>query len=239
MPSPAAWRRLGPSHVTAEAALAGGLELLGAAQPDDPPTLAWWLVDRPTLVLGRGSQVSPDEAACASAGVAVVRRSSGGGPVLWDAGLLGLDVVIPVGHAWFTADVVASYRWVGEALAGALRALGVAARALPPGEARAANDRRLAELACFAGRSPWEVVAGGRKAVGLSQVRRRQGALVQAGIALRLDGGALSRLLRLDAPTAAAVGAALGGGDAPIVRAAPAEVIAAVESMVDRALTAA
>ena len=53
--------------------------------------------------------------------------------------------------------------------------------------------------ACFGGLSPWEVLAGGRKVVGLSQTRRRPGALLQAGIPLRLDAARLARLLGRDA----------------------------------------
>jgi lipoate-protein ligase A len=232
MPSPVTWRRVGPARVTADAALAGGVELLGAAGPDDPVTVAWWEVERPTLVLGRGSRVAPDEAACRAAGIPVVRRSSGGGPVLWDAGLVGLDFVVPRGHAWFSPDVVASYRRVGELLAGALATLGVAARALTPDEARAANDPGLADLACYAGRSPWEVVAGGVKVVGLSQVRRREGALIQAGVALWLDGAGLVGLLRVDNDQAAGVEAALGVSGARLIPAGPAELVAAIEEAV-------
>lgn len=152
----------------------------------------------PALVLGRAAtEPFVDRDAAAAAGVEVLRRRSGGGPVLWDAGLLALDVVLPRGHRLAGDDVVAAYRWLGEALAGALRALGVPDVAvLSPAEARADPGRDgSAALACFGGRSPYEVTAGGRKAVGLSQARRRQGALFQAGILLGLDVAGLARLL--------------------------------------------
>lgn len=152
----------------------------------------------PALVLGRAAtEPFVDRDAAAAAGVEVLRRRSGGGPVLWDAGLLALDVVLPRGHRLAGDDVVAAYRWLGEALAGALRALGVPDVAvLSPAEARADPGRDgSAALACVGGRSPYEVTAGGRKAVGLSQARRRQGALFQAGILLGLDVAGLARLL--------------------------------------------
>ncbi len=178
------WRWLGPERLSAEAALARGAELLTSAEPGGPVTVAWWVVEEPVLVLGRGSRIAADEPACRAAGVRIARRGSGGGPVLWDRDLLALDVVIPRDHQLHSDDVVDSYRPVGRLAEDALRRLGLDVHALTPDEARTANDRALAELACFAGRSPWEVVLGERKIVGLSQVRRRTGVLVQVGVSL-------------------------------------------------------
>lgn len=173
------------------------MALLGAAQPDDPGTHAWWIVDTDTVVLGRGSKVAADHAACAEAGVAVVRRSSGGGPVLWGPDLLALDVVIPKGHPLHTDDIVTSYRWLGQALAQAIVRLGVPACAVEVSSVRDHGDA-MGALACYASLSPWEVVVDNRKVVGLSQVRRRTGTLLQAGILLGLDTERLPRLLDLD-----------------------------------------
>ncbi len=200
MTDPPTWRRLGPSHVTAAGALEQGVALLEGAAPDDPATLAWWLVDDDALVLGRGAKVTADQAASAAAGVAAVRRASGGGPVLWGPDLVALDVVIPTGHPRFSMDVVGSYRWLGEALARAISGLGAPARAISPAEARR-GDTSMAAMACYAALSPWEVVIGDRKAVGLSQVRRRTGTLLQAGILLSIDGDKLAELLDLDPAT--------------------------------------
>jgi lipoate---protein ligase len=172
--------------------------MLEAAAPDDPATLAWWLVDDEALVLGRGSKVTADAAACEAAGVSVVRRSSGGGPVVWGPDLLALDVIIPRGHPLHSDDVAESYRWLGEALAQVITELGIPAEALSPTQARDSADG-MGALACYASLSPWEVVVDGRKVVGLSQVRRRSGTLLQAGILLAIDAGRLAGLLDLDA----------------------------------------
>ena len=209
MPPPGTCRRLEPSNVTAHAALARAVDALASAEAGDPPTVAWSLVDGEVLVLGRGSRVQPDAEACRAAGVGVTRRSSGGGPVLWGPDLLALDVVVPSGHPRYTSDVAASYRWLGEALAAALAALGVPAVAVPPGVARRLDSREVAERACFAGCSPWEVLAGGRKMVGLSQVRRQPGTLLQAGILLRHRPDRLPGLLALDPADRASTSAAL------------------------------
>jgi lipoate---protein ligase len=185
------------------------MSMLDAAVLGDPATLAWWFVDGDALVLGRGSKVSAHAAACEAAGVSVVRRASGGGPVLWDSDLLALDVIIPKGHARYSDDVARSYRWLGEALAEAITELGVPANALSPSQARDAADP-MGALACYASLSPWEVVTGGRKLVGLSQVRRRSGTLLQAGILLDVDAGRLAGLLDLDAATRESLADTLG-----------------------------
>lgn len=202
------WRRLGPTHATAEVALQQGMSLLERADPSDPGKLAWWLVDGQALVMGRGSQVSADADACAAADVDIVRRSSGGGPVLWSSDLLALDVIVPKAHAWYSDDVAASYRRLGAALAAALTRLGAPARAVSPAEARGGRDD-MGVLACYAALSPWEVVIGHRKVVGLSQVRRRTGILLQAGVVLDLHPERLGSLLAVDGGTRAALTAAL------------------------------
>jgi lipoate-protein ligase A len=202
--------------------------------PDGPPVLSWSTVTAPGLVLGRHA-VDPelDAGAVAAEGVEVLKRSSGGGPVLWDRDLLALDVVLPRGHRLAPDDVVAAYRWLGEALADALTALGVpGVEVIPVARARAAHRAPgPAADACFGGLSPWEVLAGGRKVVGLSQTRRRPGALLQAGVLLGLDAGRLARLLGRDRAWAEGLAAtAVGVRDvAPDVGAE--DVVEAVEAM--------
>ena len=224
------WHRLPPSRVTAEVALRQGMALLDGAGADDPVTTAWWIVDSDALVLGRGSRVEADAEKCLAEDVQIVRRASGGGPVLWGPDLLALDVVIPKGHSLHSADVVDSYRWLGEALAGAITALGVDATAVAPAAARA-EDHSLGQLACYASVSPWEVTIDGRKVVGLSQVRRRGGTLLQAGIVLAVDAERLPALLALDADTRASVSSALttrATGLQEHVQRAPHDVMSAV-----------
>jgi lipoate-protein ligase A len=182
--------------------------------PGGPPVLSWSSVTAPGLVLGRHA-VEPalDADAVAAEGVTVLTRSSGGGPVLWDGDLVALDVVLPRGHRLAADDVVAAYRWLGEALADALRALGAPdVEVVDVARARAwkAAPGPAAD-ACFGGLSPWEVLAGGRKVVGLSQTRRRRGALLQAGIPLTLDAARLGRLLGRDAAWARGLAATAAG----------------------------
>lgn len=190
------------------------MELLTGLAADPTPALSWSTVTGPALVLGRLA-VDPeiDDEAVRAEGVEVVRRSSGGGPVLWDAGLLALDVALPRGHRLAGDDVVDAYRWLGEAIAEGLRALGVPDVEVV-GIERAREDRARpgpAADACFGGLSPFEVTATGRKVVGLSQTRRAAGALFQAGILMSLDPGLLARLLRRDEEFAEGLAAAAAG----------------------------
>ena len=215
--------------------MARPIGLLQSLDADAVPIHSWSTVSTPGLVLGRLAADPPiDRGVIAEEGVTVVRRSSGGGPVLWDRDLLALDVVLPRGHRLAGDDVVEAYRWLGEAIADALRALGARDVAvIGVAEARAARARPGAAAdACFGGLSPYEVLAGGRKVVGLSQARRKPGALLQAGIPLRLDARRLARLMGRDAAFAASLAATAAGLDEVAPGAGAAQAIAAVDAAV-------
>ncbi len=233
--------RLGPEALEPEVAVARPIELLAAAG-GGPAVVSWSTVLRPTLVLGRsGSEPDLDPAAFADEDVVLTRRSSGGGPVLWDADLLALDVVLPRGHPLEERDVVLAYRWLGEALAEALVGLGVPGVALVSVDrARAARaDESPATTVCFGGLSPFEVLAQGRKVVGLSQTRRRPGTLLQAGLPLAMDAARLGRLTGGGAPLASALRARAAGLREFVPDLTAERVIAAVDGQLDAVLGAA
>jgi lipoate---protein ligase len=194
-------RELPFSVELADRQLAGGPALLSALEETGQPVMRWYRIDRPALLLGSSQRLQvADQPACAAAGVSIHRRRSGGGVVLADAALLMLDLALPAGDPLYDHDVSESYRWFGQAWATAIRALGLPAQVIAIAEARAdtqARDRVLAEV-CFGGLSPYEVVVEGRKLVGLAQVRRRAGALFQAGIYLRWLPERTAALLALD-----------------------------------------
>lgn len=189
-------------------------------------------------MLGRGSRVEADEQACRRAGVAIRRRGSGGGPVVWGPHLLALDVVVPPGHPLHTPDVTGAYRWLGQAIAAALREVGLdEAAAVTPQRARVLNDPALAAVACYAGVSPWEVLVDGRKVAGLSQIRRAGRIALQAGILLGPDDPPVLSLIRIEDadPTLATRVAARTA----VVAAEPERVRSAVDRRVVDALTVA
>lgn len=203
------WRRL-PDAVLPAGRLLGRVEaVLAGMTPSSAPVAGWSRTARDALVVGRSASAPPvDMAACARDGVEVVRRSSGGGPVLWDAGLLALDVWLPRGHPLAPDDVVEAYRALGEAMAAGLCDAGLSgARVVPVDEARrddapAGPADVVAGRACYGGVSPYEVVVGEgaarRKVVGLAQVRRMTGTVLQAGVLMSFDAPRLARLLERD-----------------------------------------
>lgn len=162
-------------------ALLDGLEQTGAL------ALRWYGIAPDALLLGSAQRPAElDREACAAAGVALYRRFSGGG-VVHSAGLLSLDLAVPHAHPLFRTDVTESYRWLGEVWAVALRGLGLDTRVLPVEQARTDTQALdpLLKKVCFGGLSPYEVLVDGRKLVGLAQIRRRGGALLQCGVYLR------------------------------------------------------
>jgi lipoate-protein ligase A len=155
-------------------------------------------VDRPALVLGSAQRDDVvDHAACAAAGVEVVRRRSGGGAVLLEPGATAwVDLELPRGDPLWHDDVGRAAWWVGDALVGALVALGVHDLAVHRG---GLQRRRWGSLVCFAGLGPGEVTAGedGPKVAGVSQRRTRAGARFQCAVALAWSPERLAPLLRV------------------------------------------
>jgi lipoate-protein ligase A len=173
--------------------------LTGVAQTR-VPALHWRETSPEALTLGRGQPLTHvDLSACHAAGVPVYRRATGGTAVLSGPDLLGLDIALPAGHRLSPANVAESYRWLGEALAAGLRALGVAAETVSPQAARAQaaslEPDDPVRRACFATLSPYEVTVAERKLAGLAQLRRGGAVLLQAGILMRWNAERLASLL--------------------------------------------
>lgn len=160
------------------------------------PTIWWHSADQPTLILGPGQREEGiDSAECRRRGVTVTHRQAGGAAVLAGPGVLGLDVALPGGHPLALSDIVEAYRWLGEAWVAAARQLGANAELVTIELARA--RRAGSNPACFGSLSSYEVAVDGRKLVGLAQLRRRNGVLLQSAIHLRFDADGLACLLRM------------------------------------------
>ena len=100
----------------------------GAAQP----TLRLYRWRPACLSLGRFQRAGAiDRAACARAGVAIVRRPSGGRALLHDADLT-YAIVVRADHSLFGDEsILATYRQISLALLAGMRRLGVAAELTP------------------------------------------------------------------------------------------------------------
>ena len=96
-------------------------EALVRAVPPGPLLRIWQ--NETCVVLGRGQRLEREAnvAACAAAGVPVLRRASGGGTVFHDLGNLNITMVVPGRAPALTGDLAAL-------VAGALRRLGLAPR---------------------------------------------------------------------------------------------------------------
>lgn len=180
--------------------------LLSSIQPGDPPTLYWSVAETNGLVLGfsqKHTLLNPESHATLA--LPIYHRRAGGTAVLVGPHLLALDVILPAGHPLILADIVESYRWLGETWVAALRQLDIETRTVPPEEAHAQRALRkqpetsayelLMNRACYGTLSPYEVVAGQRKVVGMDMLRRRAGSLLQAGVLLHWDTEQLAQLL--------------------------------------------
>lgn len=175
---------------------------------DDPVRPAVWAfeVDAPALVLG--STQSPDvvdAAACAAAGVEVVKRRSGGGAVLVAPGeMVWFDVIVPVEwlhRAGVGDDVGRSMVWLGGLVDEALGDVGHAGpRTVHDG---AMVCSRWSRLVCFDGIGPGEVLTPAGKLVGISQRRTRDAARFQCAVHTVWSPQVLVALLAAPAPDAA------------------------------------
>lgn len=176
-------------------------------------------VPHPTLVLGSTQPtdlVAPD--ALRERSVELVRRRGGGGAVYLEPGShLWVDAWIPRDDVLWAHDVSVAAEWVGQWWIEALVGAGIGDGDGVQDEGEVEVDARrgsttgglsvhtgrsvpgaLGDLVCFAGRGPGEVFFDGRKIVGLSQWRSREGALFSSCAYLEWTAEPLLDLLSFD-----------------------------------------
>ncbi|MEI7555130.1 hypothetical protein [Candidatus Chlorohelix sp.] len=206
------WRQLTP----AMAVYGAGRELAlseSLLQNVQHPALWWYSAHVPALILGTAQKPAIlDNTACSEQNLEIYKRASGGALVLAEPSFLSLDVALPPEHPLAPTDVVETYHWLGEVWLESLSKLGLVgarlAKVTEVREQRTARDSeieqeredyRLANLICFGTLSPYEVVSEeGLKLVGLSQIRRRVGTLLQCGLPLQKQSGRLVESLALE-----------------------------------------
>lgn len=153
-------------------------------------------VTGPALVLGSTQpEAAADAAAAAATGTEIARRRSGGGAVLLLPGrCTWIDVTISRDDPLWHDDVATAFHWLGRAWTGAVGRFGVEATVHLDRPVSSPWSRRV----CFAGLGAGEVVVGGRKLVGISQRRTRDGARFQCVLHRSWDPVPLLGLLALD-----------------------------------------
>lgn len=156
-------------------------------------------VKRPTLVLGSTQRTDiVDRFEVHDRGVEVVRRHGGGGAVFLEPGNhLWVDAWIPRQDPLWKMDVLVAAAWVADWWRAALSHCGVNGLDAHTGRSQPGD---LGELVCFAGRGPGEVSSSGRKVVGLSQWRSREGSLFSTCAYAVWDPTPMVQLLAIDEP---------------------------------------
>lgn len=149
---------------------------------------------RSALVLGSTQPESDADAEVAQKlGVDIVKRRSGGGAVLVEPNdLVWLDLLIPADDPLWVDDVGRAFHWLGHIFARALHDIGIGEVKVHEG---ALQTTPWSRRVCFAGLGPGECTLNGKKVLGVSQRRTRQGALFQVSVIKRFDGAKLAQLL--------------------------------------------
>ena len=166
------------------------------------PVLRFYRWRPATVTLGYAQSVATDIdlEVCRRAGLAVVRRATGGRAVLHDNEVT-YSVIAPSVSGLFGNSVLDCYRVISEVLQKALQKLGLPAE-LVAGRPRGAHN--TSKAVCFSAPSQYELVIDGRKVAGSAQKRHGRAFLQHGSIPLEMDLDLLARALKTNMNTASA-----------------------------------
>ena len=164
-----------------------------------PATLRMYSWSHDSVILGVGQPASQlDLDACREANCEVLRRISGGTAVFHDGNTVSFQLVLPDGHPFLSDDIHLNYRRMAEIAVSMLASFGVESRWASLEEARADRAPEGLDGICFSSLAPFEIVTGGKKLVGLAQVRRRMVSALQGMLYLRSRPELSARLVTRD-----------------------------------------
>ena len=207
---PDTWRLLIDQPADGAANMARDEAILASHADAAQPTLRLYSWNPACLSLGRFQRASViDRAACMRAGVAIVRRPSGGRALLHDAELT-YAIIARADHELFgDQSILATYRQISLALLAGLQRLGVAAE-LAGGKQDERRTTKVASnsfsslvvrhssrssAACFDTPAAYELTVAGRKLAGSAQTRRAGSILQHGAIPLTPHAQRLTALL--------------------------------------------
>jgi lipoate-protein ligase A len=168
--------------------------LLSRLRHGSSPTLRFFAWAPPTISLGYGQRLDGhiDLETARAMGLGLVRRATGGSAILHEGPDLEITYSVAAAAGDFdgSADLLQTYRWIGEGLLAGLRALGAPVEMVPVQP----SDPAAMPAFCFARTGSFELEVDGRKLVGSAQ--RRQGAafLQHGAIMLGAEPGRLRRV---------------------------------------------
>lgn len=173
------WRTLLSPPLRGAENMACDVALMDRARATGEAVVRVYSWSEPTLSFGRNQKTSGyDRDALERAGIAIVRRPTGGRAILHHREIT-YSVTAPAAP---DESIPAAYNWINHLLLRGLRSLGVdAVIAMPAGRAPVPDANP-----CFAEPTAGEITLGGRKLVGSAQYREA-GAMLQHGSILVAD----------------------------------------------------
>ncbi len=163
---------------------AGNVQKLHSLMNQDWTLPSLWVMSPTNSCLVLGS--SQDDSCinyqhAKKAEVAIARRRTGGGAVFVDSqALFWVDLFVPRTHRLWEDDIGVASMGMGGVWKKALDSLGVDCQMYD----KPFIKDSLSELVCFAGRAPGELLIHGRKILGISQRRMKEGVRFQCALTL-------------------------------------------------------
>ncbi len=158
---------------------------------------AWFMQPSiPALVLGSAQRAELAlMSELESRGLDLATRRSGGGAVLVDDSMLWIDLVIGRDDPLWVDDIGVAFEWVGQLWKATFAALSVPEVVVHRGALEVGEWGRQI---CFCSLGPGEVRSRGRKVVGISQRRTRDGARFQCSVLLENSQSLIPDLLAIE-----------------------------------------